>query len=138
VQPSLLVFSELCSGGSLAAFLQNTLDSQDNPASLPPDVAASYLLQICNGLNALHSAGLYHGGSMGLCLDNVLIARGNVLKIANYYLFPSSASLSVEELSRRQNKDLQDLATLATSMQEEQTPLLRRYVRRVKPRTRAT
>ena len=49
------------------------------------EAAGAFVLQICAGLNHLHSKGSFHGGAGGLCVENVFLGRGNVAKIANYY-----------------------------------------------------
>jgi serine/threonine protein kinase len=77
------IFGELCSGGPLSSLLESIVDDCDVPSSLSLNVVASYLLQITSGLAYLHSQGHFHGGSLGVCVENVFLCRGNILKASS-------------------------------------------------------
>ncbi|GMI29912.1 hypothetical protein TrCOL_g1835 [Triparma columacea] len=109
------IFGELCSGGPLSSLLESIVDDCDVPSSLSLNVVASYLLQITSGLAYLHSQGHFHGGSLGVCVENVFLCRGNILKLANYFPY-SSRSWEEHELSRHQSKDVRDLGNLAAHL----------------------
>lgn len=108
-----LVFSELCSGGSIVKICDGLLDENDNPAPLSLEAAGAFVLQICSGLNYLHSKGGFHGGVGGVCAANIFLGRGNVAKIANWFPFCGQLGLlSEKEVSKRQANDLRGVANL--------------------------
>ena len=106
-----VIFSELCSAGSLSRLTESMVDMNGNSEPLSLMVVGSFLLQICSGLSYLHSKGHFHGGALGVCVDNVYLCRGNTLKLANYYPL-SSRDTSINDLIRLQAKDVRDLGNL--------------------------
>mmetsp|Transcript_18736 Transcript_18736/g.38993 ORF Transcript_18736/g.38993 Transcript_18736/m.38993 type:complete len:401 (-) Transcript_18736:48-1250(-) len=109
------IFCELCSGGPLSNLLEALANENNVPSTPSLNVVASYLLQITSGLAYLHSQGHFHGGSLGVCVENVFLCRGNTLKLANYFPY-SSRSWEEHELSRHQSKDVRDLGNLAAHL----------------------
>ena len=100
-----IIFSELCAGGSLSSVCGEMADENNEMAPLSESSAASYILQVCSALSALHSSRYWFGGAGGISIENVLLGRGNILKLANYY--PGMGGREVvpeEEVRRRQEK----------------------------------
>ena len=96
-----LHYLETCSSGSLLTLLS----SLPSPL-LPLPIAATFTEQIVSGLSFLHSHNFTCSGGSGLSCSNVMIGKGNSMKLSNYtYTYTSthgsSASASMQSADFR-------------------------------------
>jgi serine/threonine protein kinase len=72
---------EYCENGDLSNYIKRYWSKKNHIQPIKEKQILQFMIQVCNGLNALHENGLIH---RDLKPSNVLIAKNNLLKIADF------------------------------------------------------